>query len=209
MYQEKDFTKEFYKPKDVAQVLGVSVRTVQNYDKQGLLSFERTEKDRRLIKKQDLLNYLDSKHMLCRNEIIHKKSVIYARVSSHEQKSKGDLDRQALFLISSISNRDNIEILQEVGSGLNDKRPELLKLIEMVMDDQVEYIYITYKDRLTRFGYNYLEQIFRQKGVEIIVITDVSKKKSVEEELVEDMMALIASFSGKLYGLRSNKNRRE
>ncbi|OON98437.1 MAG: hypothetical protein ATN35_05110 [Epulopiscium sp. Nele67-Bin004] len=72
MYQEKDFIKEFYKPKDVAQLLGVNVRTVQNYDKEGILCFERSEKNRRLIKKQELLKYLDSKHMLYKTSVTQK-----------------------------------------------------------------------------------------------------------------------------------------
>ena len=66
---------------------------------------------------------------------------------------------------------------------------------------------MTYKDRLTRFGFHYLETICLAHDSNIIVIKDKWSEKSVQEELVEDMMSLIASFSGKLYGMRSGKNK--
>ena len=77
----------------------------------------------------------------------------------------------------------------------------------MVLDGKVNKVYVTYKDRLTRFGFHYLESVFLAKGVEIVVLNDVSQENDVQQELVEDMMSLIASFSGKLYGMRSHKNK--
>ena len=77
----------------------------------------------------------------------------------------------------------------------------------MVLNDEINKIYITYKDRLTRFEFNYIDTICRAKGVEIVVINK-SDDKDIEKELVEDMMSLIASFSGKLYGIISSKNRK-
>ena len=73
----------------------------------------------------------------------------------------------------------------------------------MVVGGEVNRIFVNYKDRLTRFGFNYIETICNSLGVQIIVVSDETKDKSVQEEMVEDMMALIASFSGKLYGMRS------
>ena len=75
------------------------------------------------------------------------------------------------------------------------------------MDDKVNRVFITYKDRLTRFGFHYLETIFKSKGVEIVVMKQKKEKLSVEKELTDDMMSLIASFSGKLCGMRS-KNKK-
>ena len=98
-------------------------------------------------------------------------------------------------------------ILKEVGSGLNDKRKQLQKLLVMVGNHEVRNVYITYKDRLTRFGFHYLETMFEDCGTSIIVVKDESNEKSVHDELVEDMMSLIASFSEKLYGMRSKKNK--
>lgn len=77
----------------------------------------------------------------------------------------------------------------------------------MVSKGEVRNVYITYKDRLTRFGFNYLEIMFNACGTNIIIVKDKNEEKSVQEELVEDMMSLIACFSGKLYGMRSRKSK--
>lgn len=111
-----------------------------------------------------------------------------------------------MFLMENVKDLKNPIILKEVGSGLNDKRRKIQELIGMVLDGKVNRVFVTYRDRLTRFGFHYLESMFAHQGVQIIVVRDKERKKSVNEELVEDMMSLIASFSGKLYGLRSGKN---
>ena len=79
----------------------------------------------------------------------------------------------------------NVLVLSEVGSGLNDKRKKLQQLLRMVMNDEVNRVFITYRDRLTRFGFNYLETIFNKKNVEIIVVQQKCEEKSVEQELID------------------------
>lgn len=208
LYRSSDFKKSAYKTGEVAEILNLSTKSIQSYDKQGKLKVCRSSTNRRMILRDDLLNFLDNQGLLYRDDMNTRVDVIYARVSSHEQKQKGDLDRQALYLMESVSDLVNPVVLKEVGSGLNDKRPLLLKLINMVVNNEVNRVFITYRDRLTRFGYNYLEEVFRHFGVSIIVVKDLSVSKSVQEELVEDMMSLIASFSGKLYGMRSRDTRK-
>ena len=206
MFRVSEFTKEVYKPKDIMKLLGVTHRTLYNYDEQGKLKFQRSESGRRIIFREDLLHYLDEKGLLLDDTDLEKHDYIYARVSSQKQASSGDLDRQVLFLIEHCSELQKPIIVKEVGSGLNDKRPKLEKLLEHVMDGKVNNIYVTYKDRLTRFGYHYLEKICEHYGVRIIVVKDIERRKSIEQELAEDLMSLIASFSGKLYELRSKGN---
>ncbi len=207
MYKLSDINKEIYKPGDVAKILGVTIRTVQNYDEEGILKFERNNKQRRFISRENLVKYLLDNDFIYDDENLNKKDVVYARVSSNEQKQKGDLDRQALYIIENIPNLQNVVVMKEVGSGLNDKRKELNKLLKMVLNDEVNKIYVTYKDRLTRFGFNYIENVCNHKGVEIVVLNNANKL-DIEKELVEDMMNLIASFSGKLYGIRASKNKK-
>ncbi len=96
----------------------------------------------------------------------------------------------------------NVEVFKEIGSGLNDNRKQLLKIIDMVLMDKVNRIFINYKDRLTRFGFNYIETICKFHNTEIIIVSNEVVAKSLEEELVEDLCSIIHSFSGKLYGLR-------
>ena len=205
MYKTSDFTKNAYKTAEIMKILNISYSTINNYDKQGKLPIKRTETGRRIVFKTDLLLYLDSLGMLVNDEEKNKHDIIYARVSSNEQKTKGDLDRQALFLLEHCKDLTNPIVFKEVGSGLNDKRKKLQELIRMVENNDVNRVFVTYKDRLTRFGFNYLKTIFDLHNVEIVIVKDQENEKTVQNELVEDIMSLIASFSGKLYGMRSNK----
>lgn len=207
MYKVSDFTKTAYRTGEAAKILGITTRTIQNYDKLGKLKVCRTEGNRRVIMREDLIKYLDDKGLIYDDTNSKRHDVIYARVSSNEQKQSGDLDRQALYLVENAKDIQNPIILKEVGSGLNDKRKQLQKLLGMISNQEVRNVYITYKDRLTRFGFNYLETMFNACGTSIIVLQDESNEKTVHDELVEDMMSLIASFSGKLYGMRSKKNK--
>ena len=209
MYQVSDFTKSSYRVKEVADFLGVSTKTIRRYDEEGKLRMHRTEGNHRIILREDLLCLLEEKGLLYDDSTMQKKDVIYARVLSHDQKRSGDLDRQIVFLIEHTAGLQNPVILKEVGSGLNDGRVQLQKLLRMVCQGEVRNIYITYKDRLTRFGYRYLETMFELHGVSIIVVKDREVEKQVYEELVEDMLSLLASFSGKLYGLRGKKLKKE
>ena len=210
MYKSSEFTKPVYKTGEIMEILNISYSTIKVYDKNGTLPIKRTGTGRRAIFREDLLNYLDSKGLLYDDtETADKHDVIYARVSSHEQKQKGDLERQAMFLVENVHDLHNPIIMKEVGSGLNDRRRKLQELMVMVLDHKVSRVFVTYRDRLTRFGFHYLETIFDHEGVRIIVIRDAVHERSVQEELVEDMMALIAGFSGKLYGLRSGKNKKK
>lgn len=209
MIKESELTETCYKTGEVARLLNVSTRTVQNYDRAGKMEFTRSFTGRRLILREKLIEYLEKEGLLDRDLNRQKRDVIYARVSTNEQKKKGELDRQAVWVIEHVPDLQNPLILKEVGSGLNDNRPKLMQLIDMVMANEVRNVYITYKDRLTRFGFHYLEKVFRAHMAEIIVLRDQEEGKSIEQELTNDMMSLIASFSGKLYGMRSHRRRKE
>jgi len=206
MFNLSEFTKPMYKVGEVSEILGVTSQTLHNYDKNGVLKFERTNGGHRLVSREELIKYLDSKGLIVDDLVVEKKDVIYARVSSHEQKTRGDLDRQVTKILEGFQGQiKNPIVLKEVGSGLNDKRRQLLKLINMVLNDEVDAVYITYKDRLTRFGYNYLETVFLYKGVKINVLSIEAEGTDSAKEFANDIMSLIASFSGKLYGMRSHK----
>ena len=131
--------------------------------------------------------------------------IVYARVSTRKQVDSGDLDRQVLSIIEQVPNLNNPLILKEQGSGLNSNRKKMNKLLDLVMEDKVNRIFITYKERLSRFGYETIEKICKKHDVDIIVLNG-NKEKSIEQELIEDMMMLLSSFSGKMYKLRNHKN---
>lgn len=206
MYKDSELTKSTYKLKEIASMLGVTTITLKNWESSGKIEFSRTPTNIRFLSRDQLINVLDKQGLYFNDTNFTKKDVIYARVSSHDQKTHGDLDRQIQFLINENSDLQNVLVLSEVGSGLNDKRKKLQQLIKMVMNDEVNRVFITYRDRLTRFGFHYLETVFNAKGVEIVVVKQSAEETSVEKELMNDMMSLIASFSGKLYGMRSKTN---
>lgn len=131
------------------------------------------------------------------------KVVCYARVSSSQNKS--NLDKQADRLIS-FSNAKGWKVdsvIKEIGSGLNDKRRKLLKVLN---DETVTHIVVEHKDRLTRFGFNYLEQWMVYRKVFIIVINQVDTDK---EDLMQDFVSLVTSFVARLYGLRRTRRKTE
>lgn len=197
-------SRKTYKTGDVGTLLGITNQSVIRYCNSGILSSHRTECGHRRITAEDLFQYLETNGLAYDDTENNKHDVIYARVFTHKQANRGDLDRQVnkvkLFAIN--HNVQNLIVKTDIGSGLNDNRKSLSKLIDMVQKGEVNRIFVLYKDRLTRFGFRYLERICAFHNVQIIVVSDETNNKSQSEELAEDITALIHSFSGKLYGLR-------
>lgn len=204
------FKKPTYKTGEVAALLGVTIPTIIRYCNSGLLPSHKTEFGHRRLQAEDVYRYLASQNMVYDDTESIKSDVIYARVSTHGQAERGDLERQVekvkLFAIE--QNVNNLIVKTDIASGLNDNRKNLLSLIDMVQKGEVNRIFVLYKDRLTRFGYHYLKKICDFHGVSLVVVSDEIDNKSQSEELAEDIISLIHSFSGKLYGLR-HKIRKE
>jgi len=137
---------------------------------------------------------------------VSRKAVVYCRVSSHDQKQKGYMERQKGSLLEYAKSKgyEIVSILEDVASGLNENRKSLNKLFDMVERHEVGAVIVGFKDRLTRFGFRYLERYFASHGVRIEVV-DGEEPKDAYQELVEDLIAVVTSFAGKLYGLRSHK----
>ena len=188
--------------KEAKELLGVSTKTIQNWDKAGIISVVRTPGGRRRIPLSEIERIRgDSSSQ-------KKKLAIYARVSSNEQKQKGDLERQINFVKENLDEEFLlVDTLSDVGSGLNDKRKGLHKLLKLAKENEITDIAIRSKDRLTRFGYGYLEEYFNSYGVTIHVLDQEEEVKTAQEELADDLISIITSFSGKLYGLRSKKHK--
>lgn len=133
--------------------------------------------------------------------------VLYGRVSGHSQKDDLDVQLQRLQAWAETS-RKGVEtlVLSDIGSGLKASRRQLQRLLKLVCEDKVGEVAITYEDRLTRFGQEYLETLFACFGVTLTVL-EPGESKTPEQELTDDLLALIASFSGRLYGMRSPKQK--
>ena len=205
MYTKTQILKQgTYKTGEVAKLLGMTTPTIIRYCEQGVIPFHKNQFGHRRIESHDLFSYLVSIGLGLDDSKDVKHDVIYARVSTYKQAQRGDLDRQidSLKLFAIDHNVKNLVIKKDIGSGLNDNRRQLTSLLKMVQNNEVNRIFITYKDRLIRFGFNYIKQICDFHKVEIIIVSEVENTKTESEELAEDIIALIHSFSGKLYGLR-------
>ena len=128
---------------------------------------------------------------------------IYARVSSHDQKK--DLETQLEFLRKAVVGKyETVYEVKDIASGIKGNRKGLLKLIELAKTRKIRAIVVTYPDRLTRFGFEAFREFFKGFGVEIQVLNG-EEHREPEKELIEDLVAILTSFAGKLYGIRSRK----
>lgn len=180
--------------KEASMLLGVTVRTIQRWDKEGKIRCVRTIGGKRRVPESEIKRILG----------IHEERRIvgYARVSSHTQKD--DLERQIKLIENYAKERGwEVEILKDIGSGLKEDRRNFKKLLKMVINREVSKVVIEYPDRLTRFGFKILEEFFKSYGTEVVVIN--REEKSPQEELIEDLITIISHFAGKLYGMRSHK----
>lgn len=189
-----------------AKYLNVSIDTLRLWDKNGKLKPLKTPGGHRRYDKSILNNFIGYD---CTKEEKEQDIVCatYARVSSNEQKQKGDLDRQSQRLSEYCAKHGLFvtHIIKDVGSGLNDNRSGFIKLTDLIIQGKVNKLIIEHNDRLTRFQFKFIKKMFESYGCEVIVINglDVSN----EEELAADMMSLLASFSGKFYGKQSAERR--
>ncbi len=192
---------KLYTMRQASELVGLTVRYLQILDKRGKIECVRTPGGRRRIPESEI--------MRLRGKVKSEQNwAIYARVSSHEQKAKGDLNRQIKYLQKLVPKKqEEIKAIMDVGSGLNDNRKGLKELMKLAIAGEISDIAIADKDRLTRFGFQYLKKFFSTFGVEIHVMSG-EKNKSLEEELVQDMLSIVTSFSGKLYGIRSAKRKK-
>ena len=192
--------------KETEHLLNVSKSTLQRWDNSGKLVALRTEGGHRRYKQSDIERLIGEDS----NETTDKSDEVivatYARCSTQDQKAHGDIDRQSSRLFEYCAKKKyKVEyIIKDMGSGLNDKRKGFIKLCDLVVNGKINKVVIEHKDRLTRFQYNLIEFFFNSYGVEIELLD--KKEYTEQEELVNDMMMLIASFSGRLYSARAKEN---
>ena len=191
-----------YKPKDFAELLGVSVKTLQRWDRDGILKANRTPTDRRYYTYDQ---YLQFKGIQTENDI--RDTVIYARVSTRNQKD--DLQNQVEFLKQFCNAKGIIvnQCIEDFGSGLNYNRKKWNKLLDEVMENKIKIIVISNKDRFIRFGYDWFEKFCEKFNTKIIIVNN--ETLSPNEELVQDIISILHVFSCGLYGLRKYKNQIE
>ncbi len=181
---------------EAAKIKGVSVSTLRRWENEGKLIPERTANGHRRYTLSQLLGIKEGGSY----------TVGYARVSSQEQKT--DLKRQKEVLeLFCATNGWQVEIIEDLGSGLNYSKKGLKRLIKLILDNQVERLVLTHKDRLLRFGSELVFSLCEQFGTEVIIINR-TEDSSFEEDLAQDVLEIITVFSARLYGSRSHKNKK-
>jgi putative resolvase len=193
--------KEFLSAGEAARALGVSVKTIQRWDKADLLPVIRTATNQRRIP-------VDTVHHLLRGQGSSLRCAIYARVSSAKQEQEGHLTRQVdrLQQVASERGYQVMALIAEQASSLNEGRRGVKRLFHLVDQQEIDVILIEYPDRLVRFGFGYLEETFRWKQVRLEVV-EPPKEQTPTEELVADLLSIVTVFSGRLYGSRAKNVR--
>jgi excisionase family DNA binding protein len=197
-----ELSERLLRPREVCQRLGISYSTLSRWVREGRIKAIRTAGGKYRIPESEVRRIAEG--LPISREV---RAIIYARVSSADQKS--DLERQIQYLMQYCSSKGYrvVDVLSDVASGLKTDRRGLLKLFDYVVNRQVDVVVVTYRDRLTRFGFEYLERFFKQYGVRIEAAFGEGPKDSYQE-LVEDLIEIVTSFAGKLYGMRSHKKKK-
>ncbi len=187
--------------KQAANQLGVSVSTLRRWDETGVLVAQRTPKGHR---RYDLSKINPN---LTRNKVEQqRKTIAYARVSSHDQKS--DLQRQIEILELYCSAQGwSFEVISDLGSGMNYHKKGLKRLLDDILDNKIDRLVLTHKDRLLRFGAELVFALCEARQVEVVIINQ-GENLSFEEELAQDVLEIITVFSARLYGSHSKKNKK-
>lgn len=169
----------------------VTYRTAWNYYNAGLLKGKKLETGTILIEKQDTTSSST------------EKVVVYARVSSSENKSNLDTQAKRLEEYCTCKGYQVAKVVKEVGSGLNDKRP---KLEAILLDKSITRIVVEHKDRLSRFGLNYIQKLLELDNRMIEVVNNT---ETDEQDIIQDFVSIITSFCARIYGKRRSKRKTE
>ncbi len=194
-----------YKVGEFAKLLNVTVKTLQNWDKQGTLKAYRTPTNQRFYTEEQLNHVLG----LSNGNQVEKQGlkIGYCRVSTYNQKSS--LENQEEYLRNYTNAKGIIldEVFTDIGSGINYNRKNFNKILELVEAEGISEIYVTYKDRFVRFGFDWFNNFCKKHGAKIIILNQPST--SPEQELAEDLLNIITMFSERNNVLRTYKKQLE
>ena len=188
----------FVTGKVASEKLGVHQRTLYQWEKKGKIDTIRTPGNKRLYNIEKFLGYKDE---LKQEETTDRKKIIYVRVSSYGQKD--DLERQKKYMIKRFPKH---LLIEDIGSGINFNRKGLRKIIDWAISGNIEEVIVAYKDRLSRFGFELIEDLIKQYSNGRIIILNKDKDIEPEHELVKDMLQIMNIFVAKMNGLRKYKN---
>ncbi len=200
-------TLKYVSGKEASKILGIHERTLYLWDKAKKIETIRTPGNKRLYNITKFLsdrkpndNNININESDDYNNINEKIKIVYVRVSSLSQKD--DLERQKNYMMKKYPNH---YLIEDIGSGINFNRRGLRKIIKLAIGGKIEEVVIAYKDRLTRFGFELIEDLIKEYSNGRILVLNENKKIEPEEELVKDMLQIMNIFVAKMNGLRKYK----
>ena len=186
------------KANQAIKILRISRSTLRNYIKSGLIKANKLPTGQFDYDEESIYSFLNKK--------VKRKTVVYARVSTNKQKK--DLSNQ-IELLKNYCFQNGLqinEIYQDIASGISfENRKEFFTLLDEIFDNKIEKLIISYKDRLSRVGFDLFHHLFKKFGTEIIVISEIGSKKLDSEEIFEEIISLLHCYSMKLYSNRKKK----
>ena len=183
------------KANEVLNLLRITRPTLTKYVKEGIIKTEKLPNGRYEYDTESVYAFL--------NKDVKRKTYIYARVST--QKQKPDLNNQIELLKQfCFTNGYTISgIYADIASGISfDKRKDFFKMLDEIIDNKVERVVITYKDRLSRVGFDLFFHLFKKYNCEIVVMSEVGSEKLDSQEIFEEIVSLLHCYSMKLYSKR-------
>jgi putative resolvase len=185
-----------YSVSQFARRIGVTVHTLQRWDREGRLKALRTPTNRRLYTDDHLAQVL---HV--RRGDIQRRTVVYLRVSSNAQKPDLANQRTALESFCAARGLAVDEWIEEIGGGLKLSRPKFVALVDRIISGEIATLVIAHRDRLARFGVELIEHLCDVHGTTLLVLNTETREQ--EQEMVQDLLAIVHCFSARLYGLRN------
>lgn len=185
---------KLYTKRDAAVLTGLSGSTLHRYAREDKIKSKRTPGGHFLYDISTLVKSNTEVKNTKQEEVVQ---ICYCRVSTHGQRD--DLQRQIKYMSEKYP---TFEIISDVGSGINFKRPGLKKIIQYAIDGKLQKLVVAYKDRLCRIGYDLIEYILTTySNTEIIV--DHKSEETLEQEISNDILQIINVYSAKINGMRS------
>ena len=201
MYLNK--VNKYMKANQVLKILGISRSTLYRYKRDGIIKTSAKFNDNFYEYDDDSVYALIGQ----KKQKKDKKIISYARVSTQNQKKQLVEQNQRIY-DSCISRGLQLDQqFSDIKSGMTSDRKEFQEVLQMIIRGDVELLVIENKDRLVRFGYEILEQIFKYFGTKILVLNDILENKSYEQELTEDLISIIHYFTMKNYSHRRKLNK--
>ena len=191
---------EWVTPKKARELLCITNKTLIAWDEANKIRAIRTPSNHRRYNLEDIQNFVSCN--IPAPPKTQKERVCYARVSSTKQMD--DLERQKDYFKSRFPDH---QLVTDVGSGLNWKRPGLKTILEQAMSRNISTVVVAHRDRLCRFAFELLEWIFRCNDVTLVVLND-DKEQSKEQELADDILSIVHVYSCRRMGQRRYKNKK-